>query len=77
MEKRLTIYDIKYLSAETSPYFFSRKALKFFKQTMKMFKVYKQDDERYEIIAPMYCDKIKCGYTERYVNPKTNELERA
>ena len=69
--ERLTIYDIKRLTAETSPYFFSRNTMRFFRQRLSDFKVYKQDDGRYKIIAPM-----PCGNTTRFFNPKNNELER-
>ncbi len=69
--ERLTIYDIKRLTAETSPYFFSRNTLKFFRQTLRDFRVYKQVDGRYKIIAPM-----PVGETIRYFNPINNELER-
>jgi hypothetical protein len=77
MEKRLTIYDIKTLTAQTSPYFFTTKTLKFFGQTMRSFKVYKQTDGRYLIMAPMV-DRFtgrNMGTTKRFFNPITNELE--
>jgi len=74
----MDIYDIKERTKETSPYFFDHKSMKFFGQTMKSFKIKKQDDGRYYISAPMI-DRINgrhMGMTERYFNPKTNELER-
>lgn len=75
MKARLTIYDIKRLTAETEPYFFSAKNMKFFGQTLKMFRVYRQSDGRYLIKAPRYdCGKQR-GYTERYFNPVTNQLD--
>ena len=37
--KALTIYDIKRLTIETSPYYFSKDTLEFFGQTMKDFEV--------------------------------------
>jgi hypothetical protein len=72
----MTIYEIKNRTQETSPYFFERKTLKFFNQTMKSFKVYKQLDARYMITAPMY-DRSgrKVGETVRYFNPQTNKLD--
>lgn len=73
--KTLTIYDIKYLSLGTNPYFFTRSTLKFFGQTMKSFKVYKQTDGRYKICAPMKLDQKIIGETVRYFNPKNNKLE--
>ena len=73
----MTISEIKYLSEEKSPYFFSRDTLKFFHQTMRDFKVYKQKDGRFFITAPMRDHSGKVvGHTERYFNPINNELER-
>lgn len=77
--KRLTIYDIKYLTQETAPYFFVPKTLKFFGQTMRSFSVRKQADGRYLISAPMV-DRFTgryMGKTERYFNPITNELQHS
>lgn len=73
--KRLTIYDIKY-RVENAPYFFSRKTMKFFNQTLKDFKVYKLDENTYKISAPMkdYNGKIM-GQTERTFNALTNKFE--
>lgn len=76
MAKKPTIYDIARLTSETSPYFFSRETLKWFGQTMSSFKVYKQDDGRYLITAPMMHGGKQVGTTEKYFNPKTNELDR-
>lgn len=68
---RLTIADIKRLTSESSPYFFSSKTLRFFKQRVSDFKVVVQDEfNRYYIYA-----KHQHGLTERYFNPQTNELE--
>lgn len=76
MKTNLTIYDIKYLSQNSSPFFFDRKTMKFFHQTMKDFHVKKQSDGRYYIYANMrdYTGKI-VGLTERYFNPQTNKLD--
>ena len=73
--KKLTIYDIKRLTAETSPFFFDRKTLKFFGQRMNSFKIYKQADCRYLVTAPIIINFKQIGTTERYFNPITNELE--
>ena len=76
--KPLNIYDIKRLTSETSPYYFSRKTLQFFGQTMRSFSVKKQADGRILISAPMqdrFTGKI-VGTSERYFNPINNELER-
>ena len=72
----MTIYDIKRLTQETSPYYFTTKALKFFGQTMRSFKLKKQPDGRIHIKAPIYYDRHFHGYSERWFNPLTNELER-
>tara|TARA_R110001592_G_C13161730_1_gene748986 strand:- start:291 stop:548 length:258 start_codon:yes stop_codon:yes gene_type:complete len=75
-KKQLTISDVAQLTSETSPYFFDKKTMKFFGQTMRSFKVYKQDDGRYLITAPMINGGKKVGTTQRYFNPETNQLER-
>jgi hypothetical protein len=76
--KTLTIYDIKYLSENSAPYFFTRKTLKFFGQTLKSFRVYKiKETGKYLIQVNMY-DKFtgkNVGLTQRLFNPVTNELE--
>ena len=56
MARKPTIYEIAELTSKTSPYFFSKKTLKFFGQSMSSFKVYKQDDGRYLITAPVIKD---------------------
>ena len=74
---RLTIYDIKRLTLESSPYFFTAKTLKFFGQTMRSFSVRKQADGRTKISAPM-TDRTtgqRMGETVRYFNPINNTLE--
>lgn len=75
----MSITEIKNRTAETSPYFFNRQTLKFFGQTMRSFKVKKQEDGRYKISAPMI-DRFtnrNMGETVRYFNPITNELQHA
>ena len=72
----MTIYDIKARTQETAPYFFTRKTMKFFGQTLKDFKVKKQTDGRYKITAPHKDSRnILCGETVRYFNPLNNNLE--
>lgn len=75
----MTIQEIKQRTHETSPYFFTKDTLRFFRQTMRSFKVYKWSKDGvdgYKISAPMkdYSGEI-VGYTERFFNPITNELE--
>jgi hypothetical protein len=76
--KKPTIYDIKRETEKTSPYFFSRKTLKFFGQTMKDFKVYTtEEDGKYLISSPMW-DRFtgrNVGTTQRIYNSFTKELE--
>lgn len=76
MARKPTIYEIKELTSKTSPYFFNRKTMKLFGQRMSSFKVYKQDDGRYLITAPVIKDGKEVSITQRYFNPKTNRLER-
>ena len=73
---RLTIYDIKRLTEQTSPYFFTRKTMQFFHQTMRGFSVRKQFDGRILITQTMTDHTGKMvGMTQRYFNPTNNELE--
>lgn len=72
----MTIYEIKAKTAETAPYYFSTKTLKFFGQTMRSFSVRKQLDGRFLISAPMK-DRLGkiVGQSERFYNPTNNKLE--
>ena len=75
----MTIYEIKELTAQTAPNFFSTETLRFFRQTMNSFSVVKQDDGRYLISAPSYWnwggERRLMGITKRYFNPTNNQLE--
>jgi len=71
----MNIYDIKRLTSETSPHFFSRKTLKFFGQIMNDFRIKKQKDGRYKIKAICRNAPVKPFYTVRYFNPENNKLE--
>ena len=72
----MTIYEIKKLTKETTPYFFSKNAMKFCGQTMKSFAVVKQPDGRYRVSAPSGDNWADHHLTVRYFNPANNELER-
>lgn len=75
--RRLTIYDIKQLSVEHSPYYFSRDSLRFFGQTLKDFSVSKLSETVYFISAPMrdFSRKAKLmGRSEMYFNTETGFL---
>lgn len=65
----MTIYEIKRRTAETAPYFFSRKTMKFFKQTLKDFSVKKIGDKKYLITA-----KSGVHTTARIFDTETNTL---
>ena len=72
----MTIYEVKQKTRKTAPYFFSRETMKYFRQTMKDFKVSKQEDGRFKIIAPIRISpKVDDDFTIRYFNPINNELE--
>ena len=71
----MTIYEIKERTQATAPYFFSPATLKFFGQTLKSFKVYKQADGKFLIIAESGKNWNEKHYTKRLFNPLTNELE--
>jgi hypothetical protein len=66
----MTIGQIKKLTAETEPYYFSRKTMRWWGQRMSDFSVSKCEDGRYLIQAPS-----KYGESVRYFNPSNNELE--
>jgi len=74
----MTIQEIKERTKVTEPYYFSRDTMKFFGQKLEDFKVIKESDGRYKIVAP-----IRFGYTEyngykteHYFNPTNNKIER-
>ena len=74
-DKKLTIYDIKKLTKETAPCFFSRETMRFFGQTLKDFKVSLLNDGRYKISAPSGDNWQYKHETIRYFNPENNQLE--
>jgi hypothetical protein len=65
-----TISDIKRLTEESAPYFFTRKTLNFFKQKMSDFSVTRYNDDMFYISA-----RHPHGITERIFNPFTNTLQ--
>jgi len=80
----MTIYEIKRRIEDSAPHYFSRQTMKFFGQTMKDFRVYKQKDGKFLIVAPIR-QKTRfsgsgiwatIGETRRLFNPETNRLER-
>jgi hypothetical protein len=74
--KTPTIYEIKRLTESTSPYYFTRKTMKFFHQTMRDFRVCKNGDGRIRISAPMRDNTGRVvGESVRYFNPVNNQLE--
>ena len=70
----MTIHDIKALSHDDAPHFFSRRTLRFFGQTMRSFSVRKQPDGRYRIAAPIRHDGRIVSHTVRDFDPETNPL---
>jgi len=75
--KRLSIYDIKRLTADTEPYFFNSKTMKFFGQRLSDYSVNKIDNTHYKIVAPMRDRGTgkTMGYTKRIFNTETRKLE--
>ena len=71
----MTIYEIKRLTEETAPYFFSKDTLRFFGQTLRSFSVKKQEDGRFKLSAPSGDNWNGDHETVRYFNPENNELE--
>ena len=80
----MTIYEIKTRLEETAPKYFSRETMKFFGQTMKDFRVYKQEDGKFLLTAPIRQRTrfsgseiwATIGQTRKIFNPETNRLER-
>ena len=80
----MTIYEIKRRLEEKKPHFFSRQTMKFFGQTMRDFKVYKQKDGKFLMVAPIRQRTrfsgseiwATIGETRRVFNPETNDIER-
>jgi hypothetical protein len=71
----MNIYDIKRATKETAPYYFSKKTLAHFGQTMKSFQVRKMESGRYIVEAPSYDREGKfMGYSLRIFDPETNDL---
>ena len=73
--KTMTIYDIKRMSEDKAPYFFERKSMRFFNQTLKDFSVKKLNEEKYYISAPMRDSRgHQMGVTKRVFDVRTREL---
>ena len=73
--KTMTIYDIKRMSEDKAPFFFARKTMKGFGQTLKDFSVKKLNEERYYISAPMRDSRgHQVGVTKRVFDVRTREL---
>ena len=73
--KTMTIYDIKRMSEDKAPYFFERKSMRFFNQTLKDFSVKKLNEEKYYISAPMRDSRgQQMGITKRVFDVRTREL---
>ena len=73
--KTMTIYDIKRMSEDKAPYFFERKSMRFFNQTLKDFSVKKLNEEKYYISAPMRDSRgNQMGITKRIFDIRTREL---
>ena len=73
---KLTIYQIKRMIENSStPFFFSRKSLKFFNQTLKDFRVSEYVDGDYHISAPIKDFKGNLvGYTKKRFRPSLGEF---
>jgi hypothetical protein len=72
--QKITIYEIK-KRVINAPFFFSRKSMKFFHQTLKDFKVYKIDKYTFLLCAPMR-DSVGnvMGETSRTFDIRTNKF---
>lgn len=71
----MTIYEIKERTQKTAPFFFARKNMAFFGQTLRDFSVIKQKDGRFRISAPSGPNWRGKHKTVRYFNPANDMLE--
>jgi transcription elongation factor GreA-like protein len=73
--KKLTIYDVKY-RVKNAPYFFDRKSMKFFNQTLKDFKIEKTENENIFYLYAFMKDRNGkiIGKTERLFDTIKNEF---
>jgi hypothetical protein len=67
---KMTIYEIKRRLGDSTHYF-DRKTMKFFKQTLRDFSVYKITDGKYLISARLHGG----GLSRRIYNADANKLE--
>lgn len=69
--KKPTIYDIKAMTLENAPFYFTRDTLKYFGQTMKSFTVAQSPKGNVYIYAPIYTNSRDqrrfMGYSFRQV----------
>ena len=71
----MTIYDIKRMIKNKEPFFFDRKTMKSFGQTLKDFSVKKLNEERYYISAPMRDSRgHQVGVTKKIFDVRTRKL---
>jgi len=63
--KKPTISEIKRNTEKNAPYFFDRKSMKFFGQTMSSFKVHVAKNGKIYIGAPSYSNNYKTGKRTR------------
>lgn len=73
-QKKLTIYDIKYLISGSDSHFFDRSTMKGFEQTLKDFKVRYSPTGRIFLYAPIKLHGKVIGYTFREFTPQDNKL---
>lgn len=72
----MTIYEIKRIhETKTDGKYFSRQNMKFFNQTLKMFRVKKISDTIYRISAPSYWSGKLMGISKAEFNSITGELK--
>ena len=72
----MTIYEIKRRLTESKndTHFFDRKTLKFFGQTLKMFRVQKVDNRFFFVTCPIFIDGKNTGHTVRWYDSLNNAM---
>jgi len=72
--RRISIHDIKQYTENKSPYYFNRKTMKSFGQTMANFRVRKSKSGRIFIFAPSYVDGKLAGFSMREFIPNEKDM---
>ena len=72
----MTIYEVKAIHEQKDPdYFFNKKTMRFFGQTLRSFSVQYLGNDKYRISAPMRFEGKVVGCSVRIFDYNTGKLE--